>query len=373
MVSRLAAEDGSVTNAIRERYKREVMGGPGGIVVEAAVILPSKSSYNLRISDDSFIPHLRALVNVMRAENPEVRIGIQLVHFLKLSRSVWRQKVEDFKPEELRAIVEQHVDAAKRAVVAGFDFIELHMAHAFTLSSFLSLSNRRTDGYGGRSLENRLTLPIEVYRSVRDEVGEEFPLGIRINGEDFTIEGTTLLQSRHIAGRFAELGVDYISVSAGDRFEDALTPQPNMPPFPSSGYSGNRMSPKWWAPDGTNIYLAGGIRTFIRDAGFDVPIVAAGKIRTPELAEAILQQGGADIIGLCRSLLCDPDWPVKVKEGRTKTIMKCRACGWCSEADGRYEAVKCILWQEENEHASRPFLHPSLRGIRYCQNKCTEL
>lgn len=373
MVSRLAAEEGSVTSAIKERYRREAMGGPGGIVVEAAVILPSKSSYNLRISDDSFIPHLRALVNVIRAENPEVRTGIQLVHFLKLSRSGWRQKVEDFRPEELRTIVEQHVDAARRAVAAGFDFIELHMAHAFTLSSFLSLSNRRTDEYGGRSLENRLRLPAEVYRSVRDEVGEELPLGIRINGEDFTIEGTTLLQSTHIARRFAELGVDYISVSAGDRFEDALPPPPNMPPFPSSGYSGNRMSPKWWAPDGANVYLAEGIRTFIRDAGFDVPIVAAGKIRTPELAEEILQQGRADIIGLCRPLLCDPDWPIKVKEGRVKDIVKCRTCGWCSEADGRYEAVKCILWQKKNEHAPRLFLRPSLRGIRYCQKKCPEL
>lgn len=373
MVSRLAAEDGSVTKVLKERYRREAIGEPGGIVVEAAVVLPSRSSYNLRISDDSFIPHLREIVNVIHAENPEVRVGIQILHFLKLSRSGWRQKVEDFKPEELKIIVEQHADATKRAVAADFDFIELHMAHAFTLSSFLSLVNTRTDEYGGRSLEDRLRLPTEVYQAVRDEVGEGFPLGIRINGEDFTIEGTTLLQSTRIARRFAELGADYISVSAGDRFEDAPTPPPGMPLFPSSGYSGSRMSPKWWAPDGANVYLAERIRKSVRDAGFDVPIVTAGKIRTPELAEEILQQGRADIIGLCRPLLCDPDWPVKAKEGRADDIVKCRACGWCTEADGRYETVKCILWQKGNTHAPRPFLHPSRQGILYCRNKCREL
>ena len=356
MVSRLAAEDGSVSNAIKERYRREAMGGPGAIIVEAAVVLPSRSSYNLRISDDSFIPQLREVANVIRAENPEVKVGIQVMHFLKLSRSGWRQKVEDFKPEELKIIVTQHVDAAKRAVAAGFDFIELHMAHAFTLSSFLSLVNKRTDEYGGRSLEDRLRLPTEVYQAVRNEVGKGFPLGIRINGEDFTIEGTTSQQSTRIAKRFAELGADYINVSAGDRFEDAPTPVPGMPPFPSGGYSGSRMSPKWWAPDGANVHLAERIRKFVRDAGFNVPIVTAGKIRTPELAEEILQQGKADIIGLCRPLLCDPDWPIKAKEGRADDIVRCCACGWCNEADGRYETVKCILWQKENEHAPRPFL-----------------
>ncbi len=373
MVSRLASEDGSVTEVIKERYRREAAGGPGAMVVEAAVVLPSKSSYNLRISDDNFIPRLREIVNAIRAENPEVKTGIQIVHFLKLSRSGWRQKVEDFEPEELKVIVGQHVDAARRAAAAGFDFVEVHMAHAFILSSFLSLSNRRTDEYGGRSLENRLRLPTEVYRAVRREVGEAFLLGIRINGEDFTIEGTTLLQSTLIAKRFAELGADYISVSAGDRLEDVPPPPPNIPPSPSSGYSGSRMSPRWWTPDGANVYLAEAIRKFIRDAGFDVPIITAGKIRAPEQAEDILRQGKADIIGLCRPLLCDPDWPIKAKEARAEDIVKCRACGRCSEADAGYEKIKCILWPKENIHAPRPFLQPSRRGILYCRDKSPEL
>jgi len=361
MVSGLATEDGFVTDITKERYQREAKGGPGSIVVEASVVLPSRSSYNLRISDDRFAEGLKELVDVIRKANPEIKIGIQIMHFLKIARSGWRQKVEDFKLEDLPLIVQQHVDAAKRAVAAGFNFIEIHMAHAYTISSFLSLSNKRNDEYG-RSFQGRMKLPIQVYRAVRDEVGENFPLGARINGEDFTIEGNTLLHSTRIARTFAELGADYISISAGSRFEDAPTPPPEIPPDPMSGYSGHRMSPWWWAPDGTHVYLAEEIRKYVREAGFDVPIVTAGKIRTPKLAEEILEQGKADIIGLCRALLCDPDWPIKAKEGREKEIVKCTACNWCLEADSRMEKVSCSRWPEGAMVAPEPFLPKQARA-----------
>lgn len=355
MVSGLATEDGFVTDVLKERYQREAKGGVGALVIEAAVVLPSRSLYNLRISDDRFTEGLKELVELTRKANPETRIGIQIMHFLKIARSGWRQKVEDFKPEELPIIVEQHVAATKRVLSAGFDFIEVHMAHAFTLSSFLSRVNKRTDEYGG-NFENRMRLPIEVYQAVRQEAGDNFPLGIRINGEDFIIDGNTLLQSTRIARRFAELGVDYISVSAGDRFEDAATPLPDTPPDPMSGYSGHRMSPWWWFPDATHVYLSEGIRKHVHDGGFNVPIIITGKIRTPQLAEQILQEGKADIIGLCRALLCDPDWPVKAREGREKDIVRCTACNWCLEADSRYEKVNCSRWPEGSLVAPEPFL-----------------
>src|SRR3989338_9512785 len=217
MVSGLATEDGLVTDLLKERYRREAKGGAGSIVVEAAVILASRSSFNLRISDDSFIGGLKALVDAIREANPEPKVGLQIMHFLKIARSGWRQKVEDFKPEELPVIVEQHVQAARRAVAAGFDFIEVHMAHAYTLASFISRSNGRTDAYGGK-LGNRMRLSAQVFEAVRQEVGDDYPAGIRINGEDFTAAGSTLLQSTRVARRFARLGVDYISVSAGSRF-----------------------------------------------------------------------------------------------------------------------------------------------------------
>ena len=363
MVSGLATEEGSVTDDLKKRYQREVRGGVGAIVVEAAVIIPSKSSYNLRISDDSYVPGLTEVVKAIREVNSETKIGIQIMQFLKLSRSGWRQTVEDFKDEDLPKIVQDHVDAAKRALTAGFDFIELHMAHGYVLASFLSRVNKRTGEYGG-SFENRMRLPIEVYQAVRDLVGEAFPLGVRINGEDFIIDGNTLEQSSRIGRRFAELGADYVSVSAGDRFEDSATPEEGNPPDPMSGYSGHRMSPWWWWPDGTHVYLAESVRNAITSAGFTTPVVTAGKIRTPKHAEQILNQGKADIIGLCRALLCDPDWPIKAKEGREKDIVRCSACNWCLEADSRYEKVNCCRWPEGSLVAPEPFLLKMARGAQ---------
>ncbi|MDP2646907.1 MAG: hypothetical protein Q8P24_18380, partial [Desulfobacterales bacterium] len=249
MVSGLATEEGHVTDDMIKRYQREAQGGVGSIVVEAAVVLPSRSSFNLRISDDSFTEELTRLAGRIKEANPDTRVGLQIMHFLKIARSGWRQRVSDFKPENLPVITELHVAGAKRALSAGFEFIELHMAHAYTLSSFLSLANDRKDEYGG-GLNNRMRLPIQVYEAVRQEVGDNYPLGVRINGEDFTAPGTTLLQSARIAKKFADLGVDYISVSAGSRFEDAPTPAADTPPDPMSGYSGHRMSPLYWFPDG---------------------------------------------------------------------------------------------------------------------------
>ena len=354
MVSGLTTEDGRVTEDLKKRYQREAKGGAGALVVEAAVIIPSKSPYNLRISSDDYLPGLIDLVKAIRAVNGETKIGIQVMQHLKLAKSGWRQRVEDFKAEELPKIVEDHAVAAKRALAAGFDFIEVHMAHAYVLSSFLSRVNKRTDGYGS-SLQSRMKLPLEVFHAVRSAVGDNYPLGVRINGEDFHVSGNTLAQSARIGAKLAEAGADYISVSAGSRFEDALTPPEGSPPDPMSGYSGHRMSPWFWWPDGTHVYLAEGVREAVREAGFTTPIVTAGKIREPDHAEKILRQEKADIIGLCRALLADPDWPVKAKEGREKELVRCAACNWCLEADSRYEKVTCTRWPEGMLVAPDPF------------------
>ena len=354
-VTRLATEDGHITETITSRYRRMAKGGLGAMVVEAAVVLPSRSSFNLRVSDDAFLDELRGFVDDIREVNPEVQIGLQLIHFLKLSRSGWRQKVEDLKLEDIQAIPEQFAGGALRARKAGFDFVELHMAHFTTLASFLSLVNKRNDPYGG-DFEGRVKLPSEVILATRATVGENFPVGMRMNGEEFTKEGNTLLQSQRIARRLSGIGVDYISVSAGERFEDAEPPAPDSPPFAGTGYSGYRMSPRWWTPDGVQVYLAQGVREAVRGAGQDIPIVTAGKIRTPELAEKVLAEGRADIIGMARALICDPDWPAKAREDRSGEIVKCAACGFCSEADERYEPVTCIQWPKDALNAPSPWL-----------------
>ena len=161
-VTRLAAENGHITPAITDRYKRVAKGGLGAMVVEAAVVLPSRSSFNLRVSDDQFVPELRKFTDKIRTVNPDMKIGLQLIHFLKLSRSGWRQKVEDLSLQDIRVIPQQFASGAVRAKAAGFDFVELHMAHFTTLASFLSLVNKRKDGYGG-DFEGRVKLPTEVF------------------------------------------------------------------------------------------------------------------------------------------------------------------------------------------------------------------
>ena len=186
-----------------------------------------------------------------------------------------------------------------------------------------------------------------------------------MNGEEFTKEGNTLLHSARIARRMAQAGVDYISVSAGERFEDAEPPPEGFPPFAGSGYSGYRMSPRWWNPDGVHVFLAEGVRKAVRKAGYDIPIVTAGKIRMPALAEEVLSQNRADIIGMARTLLADPDWPIKAREGRDDDIVKCAACGYCSEADERYEAVTCIQWPKGIVNAPSPWLL-----VPPCQGAC---
>ena len=354
-VTRLAAEDGHVTEAITERYKRIALGGLGSMVVEAAVVLPSKSSFNLRISDDAFVPDLKAMVDDIRAVNPEVKIGLQIMHFLKVARSGWRQRVEDLKPEEVQGIPELFAAGAQRTKKAGFDFVEIHMAHFTTLASFLSLVNKREDAYGG-DFEARVKLPAEVVRAARDSVGDDYPVGVRINGEEFTKEGNTLLQSMRIARRLAKEGVDFISISSGERFEDAEPTPDGFPPFPGTGYSGARMSPRWWSPDGTQVHLAEEIRKTLRASGYEVPVVTAGKIRTPGLGEEILEQGKADIIGMARGLFSDPDWPLKAREGQNDDIVVCAACGYCSESDERYEKVTCINWPKGTLNPPSPWL-----------------
>jgi NADPH-dependent glutamate synthase beta subunit-like oxidoreductase/2,4-dienoyl-CoA reductase-like NADH-dependent reductase (Old Yellow Enzyme family) len=361
-VTRLAGEDGHVTKEIKDRYERIAMGGLGSIVVEAAVVLPSRSSFNLRISDDQFIDQLRDFIQGMKKVNPDVKVGIQLIHFLKLSRTGWRQKVEDLKPEEIAVIPQQFADGAARARIAGFDFVELHMSHFTTLASFLSLRNKREDEYGG-DFEGRIKLPTEVITASRKSVGTDYPVGLRMLGEEFIKEGNTLLQSERIAKRFASLDIDFISVSAGERFEDADPPLPEMPVFAGTGYSGYRMSPRWWNPDGVQVYLAEGIRKAVRESGHDVAVVTAGKIRMPDLAEKILEEGRADIIGMARTLWADPDWPQKAWTGKADEIVKCAACGYCSESDERYETVTCIEWPKGELHPPYPwYLEPPCKA-----------
>lgn len=155
--------------------------------MEPAAIMDRKSGLLLKIFDDKFVPGLKQLVTEVH-EKTQTKIGIQLVHFLKLSRSGYRQTVEDLSIEDIKQIVEDFGAAAARVKTAGFDCIELHCAHAYTLSSFLSLLNKRRDEYGG-NIEGRFKIVKEVFNKVKSVVGEKFTVGCRINGDEFVLGG----------------------------------------------------------------------------------------------------------------------------------------------------------------------------------------
>lgn len=341
MVTRLSGEDGHVNGPITERYTRFAKGGAGMVVIEAMAVHASKSGPLLRISGDEFVPGLRDLAAKMHDIGPGKFLP-QIIHFLKISRSGWRQKVTDLSIDDVHGIRDAYAAAAVRAVSAGYDGVELHMAHAYTLSSFLSRLNLRRDDYGG-SLERRLRLPVEVVQAVRRAVGGEFPVGVRFDGEECVKGGYTVEESQLIALRLAQAGVDYVSISAGGKFEDAA-PREGEPLYPYTGYSGERCMPGRTWPNGANLYLAAGIREFLHAHGVNTPVIATGKINTPELAEEVLQSGRADLIGMARPLLADPDWPRKVQGGGFERVIRCCYANVCKAKDERFQTVSCFLW-----------------------------
>jgi 2,4-dienoyl-CoA reductase-like NADH-dependent reductase (Old Yellow Enzyme family) len=348
MVTRLSGEDGLVNGDIVDRYVRFARGGPGLIVVEAMGVGTAKSGPLLRLGEDRFIDGHRDLLKRMRAAGPS-KVIPQIIHFLKISRSGWRQKVADLSRDDLREIVRLYAGAARRAQTAGYDGVELHMAHAYTMSSFLSLRNRRADEYGG-SLENRLRLPSEVLLAVRAAVGDDFPVGIRYDAEECITDGYGLNDSTAIAERFATLGADYLSLSAGGKFEDAVA-KPGQPVYPYTGYSGDRCMPGATYQDGYNTYLAEGVKRRLVARKLATPVVTTGKIRTAALAESILQEGKADLIGMARTLLADPDWPRKVREGREDAVIRCISINVCKALDENFKKVRCYLWPAGALHA----------------------
>jgi 2,4-dienoyl-CoA reductase-like NADH-dependent reductase (Old Yellow Enzyme family) len=344
MVTRLSGEDGVVNDDIRARYVRFAKGGVGLIVVEAMAVHSAKSGPLLRISSDEFAPGLADLARRCHDAGPG-KIVPQIIHFLKIARSGWRQTVDMLSPADIDAIVDAYGDAAARARTCGFDGVELHMAHAYTLSSFLSRLNPRRDAYGG-TLENRLRLPTRVMDRVRARVGDDFPVGVRFLGEECIRNGYTVVDAGPIAVRLARMGADYISLSAGGKFEDARH-IPGEPLYPYTGYSGDRCMPGSNYPDGANLYIPEAVRRALRGAGLETPVVAVGKIATQALAETVLREGKGDMVGMARALLADPDLPNKWKAKKDDTVVRCVFGNVCKALDENFRRVDCTLWPKK--------------------------
>ena len=241
-------------------------------------------------------------------------------------------------------------DAAGRAREAGFDGVELHYAHAYTMAGFLSALNTRTDGYGG-SRENRARLPLEVYRAVRRRVGDDYVVGVRFLADEVIEGGNRVEDAMYFGVEFAKAGFDFLSLSKGGKFEDAQQPKVGEAVYPYTGRSGYECMPTILSdergPFGRSVPLVAAIKRAVNDAGFQPPIVATGGITTFEQAEAILQRGDADIAGLARQALADPDWFLKVKLGRGSEIRRCTYTNYCEALDQAHRQVTCKLWDRK--------------------------
>ena len=413
MVPWRATDAGEVTPAVLAWYERFAHGRPGGMVVEATGIRDIPSGPLLRIGNDRFVAGLAQLVEtVRRASGGTTKLFIQIIDFLSIRRRPARERyLREFlrltsahrdrlgavgasdgevrerllakTDEELAGILsprEQealrmgsrervtdtdlaHVRdlpkvlpdlfaaAAKRAEAAGFDGVELHYAHAYTMASFLSALNDRADGYGG-ARENRVRLPLEAYAAVRAKVGPGFAVGCRFLAEDCIAGGNTVADAAYFGAEFAKAGMDFLSLSRGGKFEDAKQPKVGEAAYPYTGPSGYECMPQYISdergPFGRNVEPAAAIRRAVRAAGCATPIVVTGGIHGFHQAEALLAADQADLVGFARQSLADPDWFEKVRQGRGAEVRVCEYTNYCEALDQNHEVVTCKLWDRKD-------------------------
>jgi dimethylglycine catabolism A len=411
MVPWRATEDGFVTDDVIAWYERFAKGEPGAIVVEATGVRDTPSGPLLRIGHDRFIPGLRRLTEaVRRASGGRTALFIQLIDFLTIRRRPnpekyfgqflevtdahrralgeaalseeetrgrlaalddaalervlaprelealrygYRERVTDMALAHIRelpkVLPELFAAAACRAQAAGFDGVELHYAHAYTMASFLSPTNTRSDGYGG-ARESRVRLPVETLTAVRERVGD-FVVGCRFLAEECVAGGGGVEDAAFFAERFAGAGADFLSLSRGGKFDDAKQPERGAAAYPYTGPSGYECMPQFISdargPFGRNDAPTQQIRETVRRAGFETPVVCAGGVHNFAMAEALISRGVCDIVGAARQSLADPDWLLKIRSGHGQSVRTCEYTNYCEGLDQKHKQVTCQLWDKE--------------------------
>jgi 2,4-dienoyl-CoA reductase-like NADH-dependent reductase (Old Yellow Enzyme family)/thioredoxin reductase len=329
MATNFANSDGSVSTLMISYYSRRAKGGTGLIIVENSnVDYPSgkNGTTQLRIDQQRFIPSLSQLVDAVHFYDS--KIALQLNHAGGMAApdpdllgnrgpvapSMIRYPVSSMLPlelnlEEMEEIKHKFACAAKRAMAAGFDAVEIHGAHGYLLSQFISPElNRRTDEYGG-SIGNRLRFPMEVVAAVREMTSPEYPIIFRLNADEFLQNGLKIDEALIAAEILEGAGVDALHITTGNPIEMSS----RMTIVEPASF-----------PEGWKVYLAREIKNRVK-----VPIIAVGVIRSPDMAEKILEEGSADYIAVGRGLIADPDWVNKASSG--KNVRKCISCLSCYE------------------------------------------
>jgi NADPH-dependent 2,4-dienoyl-CoA reductase/sulfur reductase-like enzyme len=222
--------------------------------------------------------------------------------------------------EDIHELIGQYASAAARCRDAGFDYVEVHAGHCYLPCEFLSpLVNLRTDEYGG-DLAGRARFLLELVAAIRAACGEDYPVFCRLTGGDAEEGGFVVAEAVEVARWLEAAGVVCLSVTAGTWHTIHLS----MPPMS--------------VERGVLLPFAAAVK-----AAVEVPVIAAGRLDSPALAEAALADGKADLIGIGRGLIADPDWPRKVREGRTAEITPCIACNACLDLISRAEQARCAV------------------------------
>lgn len=336
MSTELGGKDGEVTPDMIAFYRERAIGGMGLIVVEYTCVDPDTGrahEWQLTLESRRNLDGHRRLVRAVHEAGSKV--FMQLQHSGQYAnRAVLpggmpvgpcdifsrkdpsRMTCRGLSSDEVSRLATSFGAAAALAVEAGYDGVELHGAHGYLLSQFLSpLTNQRDDEWGGDE-ERRLAFPAAVIRAVRDALGDR-PLTYRLSADEFTRGGLTIEDMERIAPRLVEAGADGLHVSTGwgvgEAFEKVIEPMST--------------------PEGWRIPYAARIR---KAAG--VPVIAVGQIRWPETADEAIANDQADLIALGRPMLADPFWANKAKAGRRDLIRPCTSCNWCiSPHEGRHQ------------------------------------
>lgn len=319
-------------------YEQRAKGGTGLLIVEnASVDSPqgSNGTTQLRIDQDNYIPRLFKLcetvhkhgsciaiqINHAGASAQSARINMQPVSASDVPSKAGGEIPRPLEKDEIMHIVKKYGEAAKRAQIAGFDAVEIHAGHSYLISQFLSpLTNKRTDEFGG-SLENRARLAKLVIEEVRRQVGPFFPIFVRISADEFMEGGNTLDDCLDYLQYFQE-EVDVFDVSAGLNGSIQYQIDAN------------------YLPDGWRSYMAKAVKE-----RYGKPCMTMGNIRNPQVAEDILARGDADLIGMGRGLIADPDWVNKVEFGDVCDIRKCISCniGCAGNRIGINRPIRCTV------------------------------
>ncbi|KZL89915.1 FAD-dependent oxidoreductase [Clostridium magnum] len=337
--SNFATVSAEVSEEMIKYYELRAKGGTGLIIVENACVdfpMGTNGTKQCRIDDNQYVPGFYTLVERLHAYGAKVSIqlnhagasayaarlgGVQAVSASNIPSKTGGAIPRPLTVEEMKDIAKKYGEAAGRAQLAGFDAVEIHAGHSYLLNQFLSpLFNDRTDEFGG-SAENRARFAVMVIDSVRAAVGPRFPISIRISADDMIQGGNTLEDSLELMGYMQEK-VDFLNISVAQN--DNLYLQHD------------KMS------------LAEGWRSYMAKAfkeKFNKPVITSGNIRSPKVAEEIIEKGDADLLAMGRGLIAEPYWANKVADGQEHLLRRCISCniGCADHRLAKSQPIRCTI------------------------------